>query len=92
MREHKEKVSAIKSAITSKPTRKIIRKCDYIYEQKLKEIETAKSNQLLDAISRISNGEKTVPLLEPNTNLVNSLPITPDEDLLLTELEIARGD
>ena len=92
MREHKEKVSAIKSAITSKPARKIIRKCDYVYEQKLKEIETAKSNQLLDAISRISNGEKTFPLLEPNTNLTNSLPITPDEDLLLTELEIARGD
>jgi hypothetical protein len=90
MREHKEKVSAIKSAISYKPARKIVRKCDYIYEQQLKEIENEKNSKMLDAISRITSTEIPAPPLESNT--VNLLSITPCDDALLTELETARGD
>ena len=92
IREHKENVSAIKTAISFKPALKHKSLQDYVYEQEQKQIEDEKKHKMLDAMSRLTSTEIPATPPEPTPNPVLSLSITPDEDAYLTELEIARGD
>ena len=87
LKQHKDKVVAIKSAIGFKPKRKIVRLCDLEEENRLadkKEKATQKVYEMMDKSSS-NNISRSKDL-----SLMISYPEL-DEDKLLTELEEARG-
>jgi hypothetical protein len=88
MKEHKDKISAIKSVIGHRPPRKVRRISDIKEEERLKAKQLEAEKKVLEAVARVSNTDATMM----DTEATKDATITSDEDALLTELETARGD
>ena len=85
MNDHKTKVSAIKSAIGTKPRRKVLKLEDWLEEDRLAE-KRKKAIAKIEQLAALESSKKT-PIEKTSTND----QITDDEDKYLAELEKQRG-